>query len=78
MSVEIMGEWQIKDRKGNWSEPFNGSNDEVTKVKVKSKSIIVTKIQTELSMFAMMGRWNAYHKIKKQIDKKESNQQGLF
>lgn len=32
--VEVMGEWQIKDAKGNWSEPFNASKREKREVVV--------------------------------------------
>src|SRR5690606_11495746 len=60
--VEIMGEWEIK---GN-GKKYNASKEEITLVKVQDVEIPVTKIETELSMFAAMGRWNAFHKIKKE------------
>lgn len=75
--VEVMGEWQIKDTKGNWSEIYNGSNRE------KVDNYWVTPIGLELSCFAKMGRWNAFHKIKRELGdktqyKKKSNQLELF
>jgi DNA polymerase-1 len=73
--VEVMGEWQIKSR-GKWSRVFNASEAEINMIKVNDKPIPVTKPETELAMFAAMGRWTAYHKIKKQIEKK--SQPSLF
>jgi DNA polymerase-1 len=84
MSIEVMGEWQIrkikneKSKMKNWSEKYDARADQVARISLKGKKIVVTKIETELSMFAAMGRWNAYHKIKKQLDKKDDNQQSLF
>ena len=65
--VEIMGEWQIKDGKGNWSEPFNAGKKEAKEISFKGEKIKVTSFETELAVFARMGRWTAYHKIKKQV-----------
>ena len=78
--VEVYGEWQIKDLKDVWSEPFNASKDEVNEIKLKGQKIRVTKPEVELSMFAKMGRWKAFHKIKKQLEpqKSKSQQQSLF
>lgn len=67
IEVEFMGEWQIKDTKGNWSEPYNGKNYNV--VVVDGVDVLVTKVEEELSVFAKMGRWNAFHKIKKEYEK---------
>ena len=64
--VEIMGEWQIKDNKGIWSQPFNPS-ERIRLDKGDKDDIYVTAIEDELKMFALMGRWIAYQKIKKQI-----------
>lgn len=63
--VEVMGEWQIRDTKGNWSSPYNGSDGK--EVDVNGGKVFVTTVPSELSMFAKMGRWNAYHKIRKQV-----------
>lgn len=69
--VEIMGEWQIKDTKGRWSEPFNASERKM--VIINGNEIYVTPVGEELTVFAKMGRWTAYQKIKKQLlpDNKE-------
>jgi len=76
--VEVMGEWEIKDGKGKWSEPFNAS--ERKKLTINDKDIFVTTIEEELLMFAKMGRWTAYQKIKRQLPKTppKSPQQTLF
>lgn len=81
--IEVMGEWQIKDVKGNWSEPFNASEKEKMEVLINSQKIFVTTPETELLMFSKLGRWNAYHKIKKQLKDQrkpnnETQQQSLF
>jgi hypothetical protein len=83
IQVEIMGEWEIKQRSSKlaeqWTKPFNASKDEVRNIKVKSKKVKVTKVETELKVFASMGRWNAFHKIKKQLqDNIQSKQQRLL
>lgn len=68
--VEVMGEWEIriqnprlKDEK--WQGPFNATDRK--RLMVNNKIVYVTTIKTELTMFAAMGRWNAYWKIKKQL-----------
>lgn len=63
--VEIMGDWQIKDAKGGWSPPFTAAPGEVTQVAIDGVAVNVTTIATELKMFALMGRWSAYHKIER-------------
>lgn len=65
--VEVMGEWQIKDGKSKWSQVFNASAEEKTKIILGNQEISVTNFETELKMFALMGRWTAYHKIRKQL-----------
>lgn len=70
VQVEVMGDWQIKNPKGNWSEPFSAAKNEIEETILDSKKVKTTKIETELAMFAQMGRWNAYHKIKKQFEGK--------
>lgn len=65
--VEIYGDWQIKNSKGEWSEVFDASDDEIKIIDIDSQPIRVTKVETELKMYALMGRWPAYHKLKKQI-----------
>ncbi len=74
--VEVYGDWQIrkfKKQKGKvvektWSEVFDASEDEVTEINVGSVAVRVTTIETELAMYAAMGRWNVYHKLKKQVE----------
>jgi hypothetical protein len=74
IDMEVMGDWQIKMKKGlasskrsgdGWSQIFDGK--ERKEIVLNSKKIWVTTIDSELKMFAAMGRWNAYWKIKRQI-----------
>lgn len=65
--AEVYGQWQIKDSKGNWSEIFNASENQRREIGFQGKKVFVTEIETELLMFAKMGRWTAFHKIKKQF-----------
>jgi hypothetical protein len=76
--VEFMGEWQIKQKDGNWSEVFDGSR--FNEVNVDGTIVKVSKIEDELKMFLLMGRFNAYQKIKKQLpsDPKNSTQPRLL
>lgn len=78
VQTEIMGNWQIKNRRGKWSAAFQASPSEITYIKKDKMEIPVTRIETELQMFMLMGRWNAYHKIKKQNDVKINSQQPLL
>jgi len=71
--VEVMGEWQIKDTKDNWSNPFDASTR--VKVKLNNFDIYVTPVNEELTVFAKMGRWTAYQQIKKQIKKPGSKEE---
>ncbi len=87
--VEVYGNWQIKIKNqtprfggrkskiknGVWSEVFDASEDEITEIDVQGKKVKATKMTTELKMFALMGRWNAYWKLKKQLTK---SQRSLF
>jgi hypothetical protein len=66
--VEVYGDWQIKNPKGDWSPIFNAADSQRTLVTVEDFAIYVTRIETELSMFVAMGRWTAYHKIKTQLN----------
>ena len=63
--VEIMGEWEIKDKKGVWQGPYTGDRCQV--IVIGGKEIKVTTIEEELKVSAIMGRWNEYWKIKKQV-----------
>ena len=63
VKVEIYGDWQILDTKGIWNKPFDGSDR--IKVEFKGMRFYVVPVSTELRMFALMGRWTAFHKIKK-------------
>ena len=65
--VEVYGEWQIKESQ-KWSEIYYSSDDEITKITMGNREIRATSVETELSMFAKMGRWNAYHKLRKQVE----------
>lgn len=67
VQVEFMGDWQIKNPKGEWSEIFDASDDEINIIYIDSQPIRVTKVDTELKMYALMNRWSAYHKLKKQL-----------
>ncbi len=57
--VEFMGDWQIKNPQGAWVF--------VEMDRVEVDGAFVTTIESELKMYAAMGRWSAYHKIKKQL-----------
>jgi len=61
--VEVMGEWEIKDAKGNWVKPKLIDKKEIL---IDGQKVWVTTIESELISFAAMGRWNAYWKIKKE------------
>lgn len=80
--VEVYGEWQMKitKREGKglkeWSKVWDATENEVATVTIDGQDIKVTTIATELATAALMGRWNEYHKIKKQFDAR--NQQSLF
>jgi len=76
ISVEIMGEWQIKDTRGVWSQPFNASEREL--IKLDGNDVYVTTVKEELAVSAKMGRWNAFHKIKRQVSQPGENQPKLF
>lgn len=79
IQVEIMGEWQILDTKNKWSKPFDTKNDQRIKVVINNEEVFVTTIDTELKMFTLMGRWNAYHKTKRQVkENKTDSQQSLI
>lgn len=67
IQVEFMGDWQIKNPKGEWSEVFDASDDEIKIIDIENQPIRVTKVETELKMYALMNRWSVYHKLKKQI-----------
>ena len=67
VDVEIYGDWQIKNKDGQWSEMYSASDDQRVAIEIDGIEVFVTKIETELEMFAAMGRWSAYHKIKKQL-----------
>lgn len=72
---EIYGDWQIK-RKKRWSRVYDARDGQVAEVKVGDIRVRTTSIETELAMYADMGRWNALKKIKRQLENKD--QQSLF
>lgn len=59
IKVEIMGDWQIKNHKGEWIS--------VSVQRTQVDDIWLTTIDTELAMFAAMGRWTALQKIKRSM-----------
>jgi len=65
VKVEVMGNWQIKDTKGVWGEIHDGSQR--VELILDGQQVYVTPIKEELGVFMEMGRWNAYHKIKRQL-----------
>lgn len=70
VQVEIMGNWQIKDTKGNWSESFAARDSERKEIILEAQRIYVTTIEMELQMFAKMGRWTALQKIRREAQVK--------
>jgi DNA polymerase-1 len=74
--IEVMGEFQVKDTKGNWGEIVSASKDEFLTIELSGQEVNVTNLDLELELSAKMGRWNEYHKIKKQLE--ERDQQSLF
>ena len=68
IETEIMGEFQILDKKRHWSDAYDASEDEITYILLEETEIPLTKVEIELGMFAQMGRWNAFNKIKRQFD----------
>lgn len=68
IETEIMGEFQILDKKKHWSNAYDASEDEITYILQEESEIPLTKVEIELGMFAQMGRWNAFNKIKRQFD----------
>lgn len=77
VKVEIMGNWQIFSDKKGWSKIYDSKAENITHVKLGGLEIPVTKIELELEVFALMGRWTAYQKIKRQLNTPPP-QQGLF
>jgi hypothetical protein len=69
VQVEIMGDWQIYNDKKGWSKIYSADAESVTDVDVDGVKIPVTKIGLELEVFARMGRWTAYQKIKRQAER---------
>uniref|UniRef100_A0A7C4XMP6 Nucleotidyl transferase AbiEii/AbiGii toxin family protein n=1 Tax=candidate division WWE3 bacterium TaxID=2053526 RepID=A0A7C4XMP6_UNCKA len=76
LDVEIYGDWQIKDSKGEWSKVFDGN--ERKELSLNNTSTYVTTIDSELFMYMFMQRWNVYHKIKRELEQLNSPQLGLF
>lgn len=67
VKVEIMGDWQIFNEKKGWSKVYNASTENIAHVQADGLEIPVTKIELELEVFALMGRWTAYQKIKRLV-----------
>ncbi len=76
--VEVMGELEIlntnkrKIKEVKWT----GAGNQAGNINVAGKQVRVTTIESELAMYAAMGRWNAFRKLKMQQTK--TNQQSLF
>ena len=70
VQVEIMGDWQIYNDKKGWSKVYSADATGMTRVDVDGVEIPVTKIGLELEVFAHMGRWTAYQKIKRLAEEK--------
>jgi len=64
INLEIMGDWQIKKTNGEWSRVYDGEGHTI--IEIDNIQIPVTTVQQELGMFAEMGRWTSFHKIKSQ------------
>ena len=78
VKVEIMGDWQIFNDKKGWSKTYDANAKNITYVKLNNLEIPITKIELELEVFALMGRWTAYQKIKKQLNSTSTQQESLF
>lgn len=65
VTVEIMGEWKIKSPKGIWIGPFDVSERHL--ISFQNYPVWVTTVSSELKMFAAMGRFSAFWKIKSQL-----------
>lgn len=77
--VEVMGEWQIKSGRAGWSAPLAAAEEECREITVADRRVRVTTVETELKTFALMGRWTAYQKIRRQLSEEApSQQQKLF
>ncbi len=67
--IEVCGDWQIKGAGGNWSEVFDASDDEVKEVSVGDRMVRVTTAETELKTYLLIGRWNVYHKLRRELER---------
>ena len=64
-NVEIYGNWQIRNPKGEWSEILVPTSTNSKLLTMNNINIKVTTIDFELHCYALMGRWNVFHKIKR-------------
>ena len=77
--IEVCGDWQIKTAKGDWSEPFDASDDEIREILLGGHKVRVTTAETELRSYLLMGRWNVYHKLNNELRKtSKDKQKSLF
>ncbi len=67
---EVMGNFQYRNQNGVWSGVLTGEDSQVNVVKVKGREVRVTKPEVEMEFAAGMGRWNEYHKIRRQIQER--------
>lgn len=66
-NTEIYGNWQIKNSKGEWSEILVPTANNKKLITIDDVDIWVTTIEFELHCYALMQRWNVFHKIKRLI-----------
>jgi len=78
VDVEVMGDWQIFNEKKGWSKIYYPTAETTTHIRLKDLEIPVTKVELELEVFALMGRWMAYQKIKRQLTPNNIIQQGFL
>lgn len=64
-NVEIYGNWQIKNNKGDWSEILVPTSANSYLLNTTDLIIPVTTIEFELHCYALMQRWSVFHKIKR-------------
>jgi hypothetical protein len=78
VTVEIMGDWQIFSAKKGWSKVYSADATTITHVTLADVVIPVTRVDLELEVFALMGRWTAYQKIKRLVREQAVSQPKLF
>lgn len=64
-NTEIYGNWQIKKKDGQWSEILTPTSMNTELLTIDNIQISVTTVEFELHCYALMQRWNVFHKIKR-------------